>query len=245
MKKEILLFLMLCGSLCCFAQVKFNVQAGASLTSITKSKDYEPKIGYRIGVGMEVPIDKTWSFQTTLFFLNKSFSYDKSEMFGPLPFLTEYSMIKYLMDSRINALYLQLPLEIAARILLHNQCSLKLSAGPYISYGIGGKSWTRFSTIPIDNHYAKSATLTVPVHQVSRNEKSTFSHGGLKRFDLGLTLGADFEYKRLFVGGAFEYGLTPITTDIPKNTLDYLTEKDKTVVSPHHLGFNVHVGISF
>ncbi|MEG2855515.1 porin family protein [Bacteroides sp.] len=243
MKKLTLSLLMLCGSLCCFSQVKLKVQAGVGLTSITKSEDYKPNIGYRIGVGLEVPIDNMWSFQSTLFFLNKSFSFDKY-IYQVLPPASGYYGIYNLSDSKINALYLQLPLQIAVRIPFHSQFGMQLSAGPYIAYGIGGKSWTRFAFILREQIY-KDPSQSVPINDLKRDKTDTFSDDGLKRFDLGLTLGLNFVYKRLFAGVGFEYGLMPIATNMPKSPLAYRIGMDKTEVSPHHLGFNTCIGFSF
>lgn len=245
MKKLILPLWLLCSSLCGFAQVKFNVQVGLTQTSMTKSEDYKPEVGYRVGVGLEVPIDKRWSFQTALFFLNKSFSFEKNVVVGEFPFATGYDRINYLLDSKINALYLQLPLQVAVRIPVYKQYSVKISAGPYVACGVGGKSSTRVGRTFVENGNGQSDGSIVPDNDVQRNKVKTFSSNGLKRFDWGVALGADFEYKRWLAGVGFEYGLTPMATDVPKTTLGYLTGGDRTEVSPHHLGFNVHVGYSF
>lgn len=236
---------MLCVSLCCFAQVKFNVQVGVNFTDITQNEDYKPKANYRVGVGLEVPVNKMWSFEPSLILLERSFSFDKNayEVLSPL---TGYAGVYYLVDSEINALYLQLPLQIAVRIPLYKRCSIKIKAGPYLAYGIGGKSWTRYASLPQELHnYEKPENQKVPVNDLKRNEENTFSDDGLDRFDLGLALGINFEYRRFFTGVGVEYGLTPIKKDMAKSILDYWMGKDKTMVSPHNLGFNICLGFLF
>lgn len=245
MKKLVLPFFMLCVSLSCFAQVKFNVQVGVNLTEMTQNEDYEPKISYRLGVGLEVPINKMWSFQSALLLLNRSFSFDKNAS-QVTPFFDGYDRVYYLTDSKVNALYLQLPLQVAVRIPLYKQCSLKLSAGPYLAYGIGGKSWLRNAAVRGNSiYYENSDNQKVPVNNLRREEKSTFSVDGFDRFDLGLALGVNFEYRRFFAGVGFEYGLTPIREHMPKLILDYLRGNDCTMVSPHYRSFNACVGFSF
>lgn len=57
---------------------KISVQGGTGLTGITKNENYNANFGYRFGVGVEFPIDKTWSMQTGLQLLNRSYSIDEA-----------------------------------------------------------------------------------------------------------------------------------------------------------------------
>ena len=82
MKKHILfaLFLSLATSIC-YSQVKINVQGGAGINGITKEEVYKANFGYRFGVGVEIPLVRTWSLQTGLQFLNRKSTADES-VFG-------------------------------------------------------------------------------------------------------------------------------------------------------------------
>ena len=65
MKKHLLIALVLgLSTTICHSQVKISVQGGTGLTGITKNENYNANFGYRFGVGVEFPIDKTWSMQT-------------------------------------------------------------------------------------------------------------------------------------------------------------------------------------
>ena len=68
---------------------------------------------------------------------------------------------------------------------------------------------------------------------------------GLKCLDIGLSLGVDFKYKCLFAGIGAEYGLLPIDKEFPKDLFKYSFQEDQTLVSPHNIGIEFHVGFCF
>ena len=141
MKKHLLIALVLgLSTTICHSQVKISVQGGTGLTGITQNENYNANFGYRFGVGVEFPIDKTWSMQTGLQLLNRSYSIDEAvTALG----ITETGKQIYMglgIDSKINGIYLQVPIKVAAYLPLNNNCGLQFSGGPYIALGIGGKS---------------------------------------------------------------------------------------------------------
>ena len=113
MKKHILfaLFLSLATSIC-YSQVKINVQGGAGINGITKEEVYKANFGYRFGVGVEIPLVRTWSLQTGLQFLNRKSTADES-VFGYTLYEGEEVALYQKVKSTINAVYLQLPVKIA------------------------------------------------------------------------------------------------------------------------------------
>lgn len=81
MKRQLLIALLLgLSATICYSQVKINAQAGTGLTGITKNENYNANFGYRFGLGVEFPIDRTWSLQTGLHFLRKNYSVDDSSL---------------------------------------------------------------------------------------------------------------------------------------------------------------------
>ena len=143
------------------------------------------------------------------------------------------------LDSKTDALYLQVPIKIAAYLPLNDNCGLQLSAGPYIAYGVGDKNrlkWTLATQIFNQNDLSHDIGNSLEVYE--RNEE-------LEQFDLGLSLGVDFKYKRFFAGIGAEYGFRPIGRELPKDITKYVFEGDETVVSPRNIGIELHVGFSF
>lgn len=228
-----------------YSQVTISVQGGAGLTGITKSENYNANIGYRFGVGVDFPIDRTWSLQTGIQFLNRSYSIDEeATAYGTTG--GQEVIVGLGVDSKMNALYLQLPIKVAAYLPLNDDCGLQFSAGPYIAYGIGGKSdleW-KFATHTKPN--TDDLTTDTPKVLGGKESHDTFSKdGGLKRLDIGLSIGADFKYKRLFAGIGAEYGFLPIDKEFPKDIFNYAFDIDKTLVSPRNIGVEFHIGFCF
>ena len=245
MKKHILfaLFLSLATSIC-YSQVKINVQGGAGINGITKEEVYKANFGYRFGVGVEIPLVRTWSLQTGLQFLNRKSTADES-VFGYTQYEGEEVALYQTVKSTINAVYLQLPVKIATCLPIGKNCGLQISAGPYIAYGIGGNS---------DMEVAQSITSAndgitsgnIPKVNYLKVKFDTFDKdGGLKRLDIGLSIGADFKYKSFFVGCGVEYGLLPIDKEFPKDILKATLDGNQTMVSPHNFGVELHVGYCF
>lgn len=231
-----------------FAQVNFTIQGGTNLTGITQSKDYNARFGYRVGVGVEFPVNKTWALQTGLQFLNRSYSFDQSFAFGIGMNQNEAITCVLGMDSKINAISLQLPLKVSAFVPLNKDCGLQFSAGPYVAYGIGGKSnwnWDIEYIYPLEDNGFHDGNY---VAKSGGGKQDTFGNGaveGLKRWDVGICAGVDFKYKFLFAGFGAEYGFMPIHTEMPKVMTDYVLGVDHTVVSPHNIGLEIHVGFCF
>ena len=130
MKKHLLIALVLgLSTTICHSQVKISVQGGTGLTGITQNENYNANFGYRFGVGVEFPIDKTWSMQTGLQFLNRSYSID--EGITALGTNEEGKQIYMVLgiDSKINGIYLQVPIKVAAYLPLNNNCGFQFKIG--------------------------------------------------------------------------------------------------------------------
>ena len=251
MKKHLLIALVLgLSTTICHSQVKISVQGGTGLTGITQNENYNANFGYRFGVGVEFPIDKTWSMQTGLQLLNRSYSIDEAvTALG----ITETGKQIYMglgIDSKINGIYLQVPIKVAAYLPLNNNCGLQFSGGPYIALGIGGKSklnWVLATNERYDDDdfitpsEGNGATLV----NGEATHKTFDKNEGLKCLDIGLSLGVDFKYKCLFAGIGAEYSLLPIDKEFPKDLFKYSFQEDQTLVSPHNIGIEFHVGFCF
>lgn len=126
MKKFLLFSVFALMSVCMFAQgpAKFSVKAGIGAANFMGKdvEDTDAKLAYKVGVGVELPFDQTWSLQTGLNFASKGCKGDAEGA-----------------DVTINALYLELPIMAAARMPIGETTNLVLSAGPYLAVGVGGK----------------------------------------------------------------------------------------------------------
>jgi hypothetical protein len=106
------------------SSIKWNVNAGIGLSNYYgKNTDgTDPKFAYRVGVGMELPFDQTWSLQSGLNFVSKG-----SKAGDDIVVKT-------------NALYLELPIMAGLRMPTASGFDVLLKAGPYIACGVGGKA---------------------------------------------------------------------------------------------------------
>lgn len=94
----------------------------------------------------------------------------------------------------LNQQVLQVPFYLGYRINLGNN-KLNFIAGPYVAYGIGGK--TKANGFINGNPFSKKV--------------DTFGNGDiLEKFDFGLGLGASYEIKHWFVKANYELGLLDI-----------------------------------
>lgn len=207
-------------------------------------------LGFRFGAGFEFPINRTWSMQIGLQVLNRKYSFnDTDEAF----FTTEEGGKGFMAveaRSKINAFYVQIPLKAAAYLPLSSSYGLQFSAGPYIAYGIGGKSnlnlaLSYIESISPDNDNMGGSNNVSKAMYTEYKTKTFGKDGGLKRLDIGLSLGVDVKYNQLFVGIGAEYGLLPIDKEFPKDFFKYALRKDQTLVSPHNFGVEFHVGFCF
>ena len=88
-------------------------------------------------------------------------------------------------ELKVNQLYLELPLMATMRFGLGSG-NLVFNAGPYLGVGVGGK------------HKLTGLGET--------KSTKTFGDNGLKRFDMGMGIGAGYEFSHFLVGIDTRYG---------------------------------------
>ena len=192
MKKSVLTVLFALFCTMSFAQLSFNVKAGLNLSSyIGDNSDHSKfKPGVRLGVGMEYQFTDIISLQPSLFFSQKGAKYSEGYK----------GIVDADADVKINQLYLELPLMVGARIHTASNFDLLFKGGPYLAYGVGGKT-------KIDGVSEKA---------------DTFGDDGLKRFDAGLGLGVAFEFGNIVVGVETDTSFTKVASGVSAHNLSAL-----------------------
>ena len=84
----------------------------------------DTRIACKAGIGAKYALNKTWVLQSALEFVSIG---GKDDM-------------DYVKNAKMNELYLQIPVRIAARLPLGKDYHASLNAGPYIACGVGGKT---------------------------------------------------------------------------------------------------------
>lgn len=159
--------------------IQLGVKAGANMSNFGGDiKDTKAKFGFNVGVTLDYNFTPNVALLTGLEFTTK----------GAKAKDTEYTK-----DASANAMYLQLPVHVGYKLDVAEGTKIVFHAGPYIAYGIGGKS--------------KSTDEGV-------KEKDDFfgseEDGGFKRFDFGVGAGVGAEFGKIGVGLGYDFGLTNI-----------------------------------
>lgn len=168
--------------------VVFGIRGGILGANMSFSEDgssYSPgsRIGFNAGVNVDIPLMQSLHLQTGLFLQQKGF---KMEEDGE--------------TWKVNPMYLQIPVLASYRYAFSDACELQINVGPYLAYGISGKS----------------------KYEVGGDEAEYDFFGGeddddsecAKSFDMGLSFGAGVTVaKHYYLGFSYDLGLTNIGRD--------------------------------
>lgn len=189
MKKSLILILFALLSSVTYAQFSWNVKAGMSLSNWSEDNDdaINAKFGYKFGVGGEYAFTRMWAVQASLVFTDKGV---KNPDLAP--------------KVNIDEQYLQVPIQLAARFNIGNGTNMVISAGPYLAYGIGGKT-----KLEVNGKVWKVDTFEASQLGVDK-EGAPILYPGLERFDAGLIAGVAFEIGKVVAGVEGEYGAKDI-----------------------------------
>lgn len=224
MKQTILILFFAIIALGAAAQspISFQVKAGVGTSNFWgKGAESDTRIAYKVGVGMAYELSKTWAVQPSLNFVSIG---GKKE-------------IEYVGKVNMNELYLQLPIMMTARLNLGKNYSASLSAGPYIAYGVGGKT---SGNIEEETIWGSSGTNSYNF-RVDTFGKLIDNKMGNQRFDAGFMFGVNIEYHRFVFGAELQLGMTKVNDKLDS----ILQSSELTNFSPKNLASFFTVGYRF
>ena len=165
------------------AQLNLGVKGGVNMSNFYGDEldDQNVKIGFHIGLAADYEFAYNSAIQTGLFFTTKGAKY--SESIGDATG-----------DFTVNPMYLQLPVHYAYKLDVTPGTRIVFHAGPYVAYGIGGKSKLSGSLGDWDGE----------------TEWDVFGDDGFKRFDAGLGLGVGAEFGPILLDLGWDMGLVNI-----------------------------------
>ncbi len=107
--------------------VEVSVKAGVGATGWIggDSEMADPIFAYRLGVGLDLPIQGMWGFQTGLNFVGAGASINTAGIADSF---------------KCHQLYLEIPLMATATVNAGNNLDVVFNAGPYVAVGVGGKT---------------------------------------------------------------------------------------------------------
>lgn len=144
--------------------VTFGVKAGVNLSNVSGDVDgSKAKVGFNAGVTLDYGFTSDVYLLTGLELTTKGFKI-KDE------------------DGSANLMYLQLPVHVGYKLSIVEDTKIVFHAGPYVAYGIGGK------TGGVDS----------------------FGKDRFDAFDFGLGLGVGAEFGKIGVGLGYDFGLVNI-----------------------------------
>ncbi len=174
----------------------FGIKAGVNMSNATiDNKDADPKlkIGYQVGATVDYTLTQEWLIQSGLSFTAKGSKiddFDAGRTIGGDGRGTTHTF---------NELYIQMPLYAAYKVNVSENFGIVIGAGPYMAYGIGGKTKKKLHKAVFGDGSTEREFDTFG------NAKDAIEQ--LKRFDLGLGLNVSAEFGKIVVGLGYEHGL--------------------------------------
>lgn len=183
------------------SKLSFGVNAGVNVSNsswdVNNGFDKKAVIGFQIGGTVDYALTEAFYLQSGLSLTTKG---AKVKGKGGDEIISLDGALT------VNQYYLQLPVMGAYKLDVAENTKIVFSAGPYLAFGVGGK--TKF----------KGDIIIVDVSGSGEDKVDTFGNDGLlNRFDFGLGGGVAVEFGQIVVGLKYELGLT----DIGKDNLSY------------------------
>ena len=178
------------------AQFKLGVKGGFYGASVTMKyegekidEDYRPyyKPGFLIGLVGEYAFNNFFAIQPGIIFATQGYKQENS-----------YPQLGYYIKETKSLNYIQIPINAQCKI-----GKLILQAGPYLGYGIGGKS-KRESTLDGDTRTTE--------HKIKFGDGDDDDISYMpKAFDFGIGLGAGLQFNKMQLGLSYNIGLANLT----------------------------------
>jgi hypothetical protein len=168
--------------------LNFSVNGGGTLSNFNFNgeSDRNMIIGYTIGIACEYGITDAFYVQSGLSLLSKG-AKAKEDGLG--------DVLK--VSATFRPTYLQIPMHAAYKFDINENVKLLLNAGPYLAFGVGGKT-------SVETKYSGNREVT---------EKTDFFGDDIfqhKNFDLGIGMGVGVELEKLVFNLGYDMGLLDI-----------------------------------
>lgn len=163
----------------------FGVRAGVNFANQYnggEGANHDYHTGFRGGLEMDLNIVRSLSVNSGVFYVQKGYKSEYSDYRGTLK-ITD------------NAAYIQIPLLLSYRIDLSDAAQFQINAGPYFAFGTSGK---------------QKITSTFPGLQDYEID-SYDEYEGMKKSDIGISVGAAMTYSNIYIGIVYERGFNNVS----------------------------------
>ena len=184
MKKIVFVVLALFVAGTGYTQIRFGAKAGVNILDYVDKADgkkldiYKSKVGFHFGGVVEIPVAEMFAVQPELLFVNSSVKMEGSGI----------------SVGTVTVNRIQVPVNAKLKYGVDN-LKLIVTAGPYIGFGVGGKT--------------KIGDLSTDIYGDNSN---------MKRFDAGLGAGIGVEVGKFAFNIGYQLGLANLT-DVKDKTL--------------------------
>lgn len=182
-------------------QARGGIGYSTAFAGVTNIKD---RVGFHVGGGADIGLSKNgvWRFQPSLQFVRKGWKFDG--------FYGNEQIMEAQYGTRLD--YLQLPLQMAARLRLGKDCFLTFRSGGYVAYGLSGK--THMNVLNTDhsetfgvNHFSRPFDFNSCAYD---KENRKVGYPSFNRWDAGAYGGMDLTVGHIIIGYNVAVGLTKV-----------------------------------
>lgn len=190
-------------------ELSLGVKGGLNMSKFTGKdfKDPAMKLGFNVGIAADYEFAPNMAIQSGLFFTTKGTKLASSKVEQKIGDIN----ISSSSSATSNAMYLQVPIHFAYKMDVSPETRIVFHAGPYVAYGIGGKTKGNVD-VKISGNVPQSIKDAVDKYVKDLNNSikdyNTFdAKTGLKPFDAGLGLGVGAEFGSFVVDLGWDMGL--------------------------------------
>ena len=205
-------------------EITFGIEGGISFSSFRGDFDLDHRTGFNIGAVVNIPILESLYVKSGIRFIQKGAKYDDYDFDD-----NEEE------DFKCNAAYIEIPILASYRYNFDNSSQLQINVGPYLAFGVGGKTKIEF-TDNLDDNY----------EYYEGYEFDTFGDDGpLNRFDLGLEFSIGITLaNQFYIGAGYDLGLLNIAND---DFFDRIAEEEEAYrdISIKNGSWVINVGFTF
>lgn len=182
--------------------VNWQTRVGGGITCLFGGvSNIDDRAGFHIGGGADIGLSKNGVFrlQPELRFERNGWQFDG--------YYGNEQLMEAHFKTRLD--YLKLPVMVAARLRLANQCFITFKTGVYVAYGLQAK--TRMHILNTDyeetfseNHFSGSCDF----HGIAYdNDSRSTAYPKFDHWDIGSTGGIDLTIHHFIIGAEVSYGL--------------------------------------
>ena len=205
--KTILIAMVFVSAITTKAQdVNWQARVGGGVTCLMGGvSNINERTGFHVGGGADIVLSKNGVFrlQPELRFERNGWQFDG--------YYGSEQIMKAHFSTRLD--YLKLPVTVAARLRLANQCFITFKTGAYVAYGLQAK--TRMHILNTDyeetfseNHFSEPCDFRVNAYD---KETRLVGYPKFNHWDVGGIGGIDLTFHHFIIGAEVSYGLKRIS----------------------------------